>query len=184
MRVEVVGKNGFNVGKRTEDYVEKKLQKIDQFFGSEVIDVARVVLKAYATYYAVEVTIPAKSLILRAEVKDPDLFGAVDKVVDKLLAQVRKRKDRVKNKLEKEGIKEVYRNNELDIEDIEKDIMAGQLVKNKEIDLVPMTTEEALDQMELLGHDFFVFLNKGNHKVCVAYLRDDGNYAIIETNNQ
>lgn len=182
MRVEIVGKNGFNVGKRTEEYVNKKLQKIDQFFGNEVIDVARVVLKSYPTYYAVEVTIPARSLILRAEVKDPELFGAIDKSVDKLLAQVRKRKDRVKNKLEKEGIKEVYRN--MDIDDIEKEVIAGQLVKNKEIDLVPMTVDEALDQMELLGHSFFVFLNKSNHKVCVAYLREDGDYAIIETNNQ
>ena len=182
MKIEIVGKNGFNVGKRTEEYVNKKLNKIEQFFGEEVIDITRVVLKSYPTYNAVEITIPAKSLILRAEVKDPDLFGAIDKAVDKLLAQVRKRKDRIKNKLEKEGIKEVYRN--LDIDDIEKDIIAGQLVKNKEIDLSPMTTEEALDQMELLGHNFFVFLNKGNHKVCVAYIREDGNYAIIETNNQ
>jgi len=182
MKIEIVGKNGFNVGKRTEEYVNKKLNKIEQFFGEEVIDITRVVLKSYPTYNAVEITIPAKSLILRAEVKDPDLFGAIDKAVDKLLAQVRKRKDRIKNKLEKEGIKEVYRN--LDIDDIEKDIIAGQLVKNKEIDLSPMTTEEALDQMELLGHNFFVFLNKANHKVCVAYIREDGNYAIIETNNQ
>jgi len=181
MRVEIVGKNGFEFHERTEELVRKKLQKIDQFFGDGVLDVARVVLKRYNTYYACEITIPVKGLIFRSEVKDKDFKAAIDIACDKLLSQIRRRKDRVKNKLEKEGIKEVYRNNMLDVDDISNDIFAGTVVKNKKVDLKPMTIEEALDQMELLGHDFFVFQDAASHKVCVVYTRDDGNYAVIET---
>lgn len=181
MRVEIVGKNGFEFHERTEELVRKKLQKIDQFFGDGVLDVARVVLKRYNTYYACEITIPVKGLIFRSEVKDKDFKAAIDIACDKLLSQIRRRKDRVKNKLEKEGIKEVYRNNMLDVDDISNDVFAGTIVKNKKVDLKPMTIEEALDQMELLGHDFFVFQDASSHKVCVVYTRDDGNYAVIET---
>ena len=181
MRVEIVGKNGFEFHERTEELVNKKLQKIDQFFGDGVIDTARVVLKKYNTYYACEITIPVKGLIFRSEVKDKDFKAAIDIACDKLLSQVRRRKDRVKNKLEKEGIKEVYRSNQLDLDDISTDVFAGSLVKNKKVDLKPMTIEEALDQMELLGYDFFVYQDSASHKVCVVYIRDDGNYAVIET---
>ena len=181
MRVEIVGKNGFEFHERTEELVRKRLQKIENFFKDGVIDTARVVLKKYNTYYACEITIPVKGLILRSEVKDKDFKAAIDIACDKLLSQIRRRKDRVKNKLEKEGIKEVYRANQLDMDDISTDVFAGSLVKNKKINLTPMTVEEALDQMELLGHDFFVFQDSSSHKVCVVYSRDDGNYAIIET---
>ncbi len=181
MRVEIVGKNGFEFHERTEELVRKRLQKIENFFKDGVIDTARVVLKKYNTYYACEITIPVKGLILRSEVKDKDFKAAIDIACDKLLSQIRRRKDRVKNKLEKEGIKEVYRSNQLDMDDITTDVFAGALVKNKKINLTPMTVEEALDQMELLGHDFFVFQDASSHKVCVVYTRDDGNYAIIET---
>ncbi len=181
MRVEIVGKNGFEFHERTEELVRKRLQKIENFFKDGVIDTARVVLKKYNTYYACEITIPVKGLILRSEVKDKDFKAAIDIACDKLLSQIRRRKDRVKNKLEKEGIKEVYRANQLDMDDISTDVFAGSLVKNKKINLTPMTVEEALDQMELLGHDFFVFQDASSHKVCVVYTRDDGNYAIIET---
>ena len=181
MRVEIVGKNGFEFHERTEELVRKRLQKIENFFKDGVIDTARVVLKKYNTYYACEITIPVKGLIFRSEVKDKDFKAAIDIACDKLLSQVRRRKDRVKNKLEKEGIKEVYRNNQFDMDDISTDVFAGSLVKNKKIDLKPMTVEEALDQMELLGHDFFVFQDAASHNVCVVYTRDVGNYAIIET---
>lgn len=183
MRVEIVGKNGFVFHERTEELVNKRLQKIDQFFGDGVIDLVRVVLKQYTTYYAVEITIPVKGLIFRSEVKDKDFKAAIDIACDKLLSQVRRRKDMVKNKLEKEGIKNVYRS-QLDVDDIEKDVIAGQLVKNKKVALKPMTLQEALDQMELLGHNFFVYQDSCSHKVNVIYTRDDGNYAVIETSEE
>ena len=179
MRVEIVGKNGFEFHERTEELVRKRLQKIENFFKDGVIDTARVVLKKYNTYYACEITIPLKGLILRSEVKDKDFKAAIDIACDKLLSQIRRRKDRVKNKLEKEGIKEVYRSNQLDMDDISTDVFAGALVKNKKVNLQPMTVEEALDQMELLGHDFFVYKDADEECIAVLYKRKDNTYGII-----
>lgn len=180
MKVEVVGKNGFEVTNSIQNYANEKLQKIDQFISGDVEE-ARVVCKVYKDHHKVEITIPTKNLILRSEVNDVDMYAAIDKSVDKLMQQVRKFKTRSKSKIGKEGIKESYQANDVDLESLEKEVLAKQLVKNKSVELKPMTTEEALEQMDLLGHSFFVFLNKDTQKVCVCYLREDGDYAIIET---
>ncbi len=181
MKVEVVGKNGFATTQAIDEYAFKKIQKVEQFFGPGVITEARVVCKVYSDYQKVEITIPTKNLLLRAEVCDSDLYSAIDKAVDKLLTQIRKHRDKVKNKLEKEGTKEVFATQDLDLESLEKEVLANQLVRNKQVDLKPMGFDEAISQMELLGHDFFVFLDKNTMQVCVAYIREDGDYAIIQT---
>lgn len=184
MKVELIGKNGFVATEAIKQYAEVRLQKIDQFIGENIISEARVVCKVYSDHHKVEVTIPTKNLILRAEVNDDDMYAAIDKAVDKLLTQIRRNKDKVKNKFEKEGIKGSFTNSQqFDMESLEKEVIASQLVKNKSIDLKPMTVDEAMTQMELLGHSFFIFLNKADEKVSVIYLREDGDYAIIETNN-
>jgi putative sigma-54 modulation protein len=108
------------------------------------------------------------------------MYAAIDKANDKLVSQIRRHKDKLKNHLEKEGIKQAY-SQEFDAEQLEKDILAAQLVKNKKIDLRPMTSEEAISAMELAGHDFYVFLDQDTKKTNVVYRRDDGDYAIIET---
>lgn len=182
MKVEIVGKNGFIPTKAIEEYAVAKLSKVEQFFGEDVIQEARIVCKVYSDHHKVEVTIPTKNLLLRAEVCDDDMYAAIDRVLDKLLSQVRKHKEKVKNKFEKEGIKEVFNNGDLDIDTLEKQVLASQLVKNKQVELIPMDAEEAISRMELLGHNFFVFLDKNSQKVSVVYLRDDGDYAVIETN--
>ena len=181
MKVELVGKNGFSTTKAIEDYATSKLQKVEQFFGEGVLGEARVVCKVYSDHHKVEVTIPAKNnLILRAEVSNPDMYAAIDLVIDKLLSQVRKYKDRLNRKMDREGFKVSYDNN-LDINSLEKEVLASQLVKNKQVELKPMTAEEAINQMELMGHDFFVYLDKNTMHVTVVYLREDGDYATIET---
>ena len=180
MKFEIVGKNGFSPTQKMKDYTEKKLTKVVNFFGTDVILEVRVLLKEYKDHKKIEVTIPAKNTILRAEVSDVDVFAAIDKVVDKLVEQIRRQKDKLKKHLEKEGIKEVYRK-EFDIESLEKEVLATQLVKNKKIELRPMTAEEAITQMELLGHSFFVFLDSNTVATNVVYRREDGDYAVIET---
>lgn len=181
MKVEVVGKNGFATTQAIDEYAFKKIQKVEQFFGPNVIQEARIVCKVYNDHQKVEITIPTKSLILRAEVCDQDMYAAIDKAIDKLIAQVRKHRDKVKNKLEKEGTKEVFSDPALDIDSLEKEVLASQLVRNKQVELKPMDVEEALEQMELLGHDFFIFLDKATNQVSVAYIREDGDYAVIAT---
>ena len=180
MKIEVIGKNGFAPSAANREYAEKKLRKLEEFFGEESTLKALVVCKVYKQMHKVEITVPAKNLIMRAECCEQDLYAAIDKSIDKLLQQVRKYKTRVKSKLDKEGIKHQIPA-ELDVDDLAHEITAERIVKNKEIELEPMTMEEAISQMELLGHDFFVYLDKQTHKTNVIYLREDGNYANIET---
>lgn len=180
MKFEVIGKNGFQPTKAIRDYAEKRFSKVISFFGPDIITEVRVVCKVYKDHHKIEVTIPAKNTILRAEVSDEDMYSAIDKANDKLVAQIRKHKDKLKNNLEKEGIKQAY-SHEFDAESLEKEVLASQLVKNKKVELKPMTSEEAIAAMELLGHNFYVFLDVDTQKTSVVYRREDGDYAVIET---
>ena len=171
IKVEVVGKNGFEPSNSNKEYAVKKLQKLDHLFKNEDV-VARVVCKVYPTYHKVEITLPTKNAILRSESKEKDIYAAIDISIDKLLGQIRKYKTK-RDRTNKDGIKEV--------EQVWVSVKEPKLVKSKDIELEPMSKEEAIDQMELLGHDFFVYLDSSTHKTNVIYLRDDGDYAIIET---
>ena len=176
MKIEVIGKNGFTPSAANREYAEKKLRKLNDFFGEDNDLRALVVCKVYnKQIHKVEITIPTKNLTMRAECSEQDLYAAIDVAVDKLLQQVRKYKTRVKSKLDKEGIKTQIPVDSLDVENLEHELSAEKVVRNKEIELVPMTLEEAISQMELLGHDFFVYLDKQTHKTNVLYLRKDGN---------
>ncbi|MFP4177809.1 MAG: ribosome hibernation-promoting factor, HPF/YfiA family [Acholeplasmataceae bacterium] len=180
MKYEVLGKNGFVPTQAIKDYAEKRLNKVVSFFGPDVIHEVRVVCKVYRDHHNVEVTIPAKSTVLRAEVSDVDMYAAIDRANDKLVSQIRRHKDKLKNNLEKEGIKQAF-SQEFDAESLEKEVLATQLVKNKQVELKPMTSEEAISAMELSGHDFYVFLDKDTKRTHVVYRRQDGDYAVIET---
>ena len=182
MIIEVIGKNGFTPSAANREYAEKKLKKLETFFGADNDLKALVVCKVYSKQmHKVEITIPTKNLMMRAECSEQDLYAAIDRAVDKLLQQVRKYKTRVKSKLDKEGIKTQIPQDAFDAEDLEHELSAEKVVRNKEIELEPMTLDEAISQMELLGHDFFVYLDKNTHKTNILYLRKDGNYANIET---
>ena len=183
MLFEVLGKNGFVPTKAIKDYAEKKLHKVVSYFGPEVVTEIRVVCKVYKDHHKIEVNVFSKGTHLRAEVVDPDMYAAIDKANEKLVAQIRKHKDKLKFHLEKHGIKQVY-SDDFDAEQLEKDILASQLVKNKKITLMPLTSEEAITEMELSGHDFYVYIDSKSQKTHVVYRRDDGDYAIIETQSQ
>lgn len=173
MKVEIVGKNGFVPSESNKDYAAKKLAKLESFMNDLENVTARVVCKVYKAYHKVEVTIPTKNIILRAEVQEMDIYAAIDGAIDKLVKQVRRYNDRMKDKLGKKGIRS------LDVNlTPERD---ERIVRDKNVDLEPMTSEEAIDQMELLGHDFFIYLDKETRKTNVVYLREDGDYAVIET---
>lgn len=171
MRIEIVGKNGFAPSESNKEYATKKLAKLQNYLDDFDNLTCRVVCKVYKSYHKIEVTIPTKNIILRAEVMEEDLYAAIDGAIDKLVKQVRRYNDKVKDKLGKPGIRQA----------IEQASKPQTIVRDKHVDLEPMTKEEALDQMELLGHDFFVYLDKETRKTNVIYLRDDGDYAIIET---
>ena len=176
MKLEIVGKSGFVITDAIRNYIEKKLGKIDRLFNEELV--ATVICKVHRDGTKVEVTIPIKFLTLRAEVKDRDLYAAIDKSVDKLEAQLRKNKHKMNRSLqEREGLKNTF-SDDLDLEELEKELIDP--VKKKKIKLEILSLEEAMTQMDLLDHDFFIYKNEDN-ETSILYLRDDGKYGLIET---
>ncbi len=177
MRLDIRGKGGFVITDAIYNYLDKKLKKIDKVFQQELD--AYVVCKVYREGTKVEITIPIKFITMRAEVHDKDLYAAIDKAVDKLEAQIRKNKHKMNRSLqEKVGLKDAFKNDYLDIEELQKELISP--VKKKRIKLDILSVEEAMTQMELLGHDFFIFKNE-DKLISVLYLRDDGKYGLIET---
>ena len=170
MKVEIVGKNGFAPSDANKEYALKKLTKLEGLVQDYENLTCRVVCKVYKAFHKVEVTIPTKNILLRAEVEEADIYAAIDGAIDKLVRQVRHYNDRMKDKMGKKGIRN------MDVQPVEE-----RIVRDKNVDLEPMTRDEAIDQMELLGHDFFIYLDKETRKTNVIYLRKDGNYAVIET---
>ncbi|MGD9761763.1 MAG: ribosome-associated translation inhibitor RaiA [Candidatus Izemoplasmatales bacterium] len=177
MKLDIVGKSGFVITDAIHNYIEKKLSKIDRLFTEEFE--AFVVCKIYRDGTKVEITIPIRFLTLRAEVSDRDLYAAIDRAVDKLEAQLRKNKHKMNRSLqEKVGLRDTFASDEFDLEELEKELISP--VKKKRITLEILSLEEALTQMELLGHDFFIYKNEDN-ETSILYLRDDGKYGLIET---
>lgn len=178
MKVQVRGKNGFEVTDAIERYAVDKLSKIERYFREELD--AFVVCKVYNDHHKVEVTIPTKYYTMRAEVGNPDMYGAIDLTIDKLESQIRKHKAKITRSLQKkEGVKAIFNDN-LDIEALERELVHTP-VRTKQIELELMSDEEAITALEMLGHDFYIYKNEDTEQVNVVYLRNDGRYGIIET---
>ncbi len=173
----------FNIhGKKVEvtdpirNYIEEKIGRLDKYFESPAEITATVVVRIRGIEQIVEVTIPVQKMILRAEESHSDLYAAIDIVSDKLERQIRKNKTRMNRRTSK-GEDLGF---DLSFEDM-KDEEESTIVKRKEIEMKPMSEEEAILQMNLLGHEFFVFKNVESGDVDILYKRKDGNYGIIET---
>ena len=158
------------------DYIANKIGKLDKYLENPNEITANVVVKVKGKNQTVEVTIPMKKFILRAEDTHNDLYAAIDLVSEKLERQIRKNKTRMKKKVSKELIDF---NVDFKIEKEENE--NGKIVKRKLIETKPMNEEEAILQMNLLGHDFFVFTNEATNQINILYRRKDTNYGIIET---
>ena len=177
MKVQVRGKNGFEVTDAIETYAEDKLGKVERYFREELD--AFVVCKIYKDHHKVEVTIPTKFYTMRAEVSDDDMYAAIDLAIDKLESQIRKNKTKITRSLQKkEGVSDLFADS-LDLEALERELIAP--VKVKSIKLDDMSIDEAITAMEMLGHDFFIFRDESTSKTSIAYLRNDGKYGVIET---
>ena len=155
-----------------KDYVKEKLSKLDKYTLDKDVK-ATVMVKVRSYTQKVEVTIPLKTLILRAEEESEDFYSAVDLVISKLERQIRKNKTKLKKK-EKTGIKEFNIDDIIELPDDEK------VIKRKKIEIKPMSLEEAILQMELLGHNFYMYKDSDIKKVALVYKRHDGGYGVIE----
>ena len=155
------------------DYVEKRISKINKFLEDNVNATAHVNLKVYKNKtYKVEVTIPLPYLTLRAEETSNDMYASIDLVTDKLERQIRKYKTKVNRKSREKGLKSM----EFVPGDDSDDTDALKIVRTKKIFLKPMDSEEAVLQMDMLGHDFFIFQDADTNGTSVVYRRKDGRY--------
>jgi len=160
---------------RLREYVERKISKLDRYLPS--VDEARMELKVEETRSAnhrqvAQLTVRVRGTILRAEERTNDMFASIDTVLDKMYRQIArykgKRQDRWHAAAEELPIEEA----------IEESV--GEIVRVKHFEIRPMSAEEAIEQMELLGHQFYVFLNANEDAINVLYKRDDGNYGLLQ----
>jgi putative sigma-54 modulation protein len=180
MKFNIRGEN-VEVTPAIREYVEQKVGKLDKYFDKGLDSDVNVNLKVYNNKQKIEVTIPMSSITLRAEERHDDLYAAIDLVVDKLERQIRKHKTRVNRKLRDQGSPKFMFTNGVEprlsfIDDDEEE----EVVRTKRFNLKPMDNEEAILQMNMLGHSFFVYTNASTNSTNVVYKRKDGKYGIIE----
>ena len=181
MKVERIDDMKFNIhGKKIDvtesikSYIEEKIGRLDKYFENPDNINATALIKLRGKDQVVEVTINANKFILRGEESHKDLYAAIDKVSDKIERQIRKNKTRLKKKT----VKDISKDFVLDFE--EKEENDNVIVKRKVIENKPMSEEEAILQMELLGHEFFAYKNEETNDVNIVYRRKDGDYGILE----
>lgn len=158
-----------------KNYIEEKIGKLDKYIEDNGNVRATVVVKVKNHSQIVEVTIPLKSFILRSEEAQDDFYAAVDKAVDKLERQIRKNKTRLMSK----QVKTIdFSFESFDSEDDDDD---EKIIKRKKVEVKPMNEEEAIIQMELLNHQFYMYKDSETNKPAVVYKRKDNGYGIIES---
>ncbi|MBQ6153014.1 MAG: ribosome-associated translation inhibitor RaiA [Ruminococcus sp.] len=162
-----------NLRDNFKDRVEKKLKKFDKIFSDEAQ--AFVVATVDKNSQTVEITIKDRSMVYRAEKTMPEMNDAVDKCIDVLGRQLRKNKSRLEKRLRQGSLEELVAPVEEPVDEDEFEV-----VRIKEIPVKPISVEEAILQMNMVGHKFYMFTNADTSEVNVVYLRDDGKYGLLQ----
>ncbi len=175
MQVSVHGRN-LEVTPRLEDYVEKKVERLDRYLSTinQVrVDLAVENTRSNADSQVAQFTVISRRTILRAEARTDDIFASIDAGIDKLHRQIErykgKRQQRIRSEVDAEEL----------AEDVE-DAPVGEIIRVKRFEVNPMGPEEAIEQMELLQHDFFLFYNPEEAAINLVYRRRDGNYGLLQ----
>ena len=177
LRYQVRGEN-LEITQAIREYVENKVSKLEKYFADSLEANVYANAKVYKNNKKkIEITVPLKGITLRAEETNDDLYAAVDLVVDKLERQMRKHKTKINRKSREKGFAE---ENILTSELEEAEETTLDLGKVKQLKVEAMTREEAVFQMELLGHDFFAFLDNTTNEISVVYKRRDTGYGVLE----
>lgn len=174
MAISVRGKN-IDITPALRDYVDKRIGKITKYFDS--LGEISVVLTVTKGRHIVEVTVPLNGMLLRGEESTADMYTSIDLVIEKLEKQIEKYKTRIARKMRGGGFKGEA-NAAATVREPEYEEFT--VVKTKRFAIKPMTTEEAILQMNLINHDFYVFTNADTEDVNVLYRRKDGLYGLIE----
>lgn len=182
MKFEIVAKN-VEITQAIEDHIINKVSKIEKYFDQNEINnaIVHVNFEVHNNEREIEITIPLKHVILRAEENHQDLYAAIDLIVEKLERQIKKYKTRINRQDRNEQINSNHVNETLDKQDDQSNEYDEiQIVKSKHFNLKPMDEIEAVLQMDLLNHDFFIFTNAEDGSTNIVYKRKDGKYGLID----
>ena len=178
MQVILQGR-GVQITDRLREYVESKVDKLDRYLpsaGEARMELAIEQTKSAEDRHVAQLTIRSKGVLLRSEERSSDMFTSVDMVIDKMRRQIDRYKSKRRGRFRGGQAEQLA---ELEMEDAE-DVPEGRIVRTKRFSVTPMDPEEAVEQMELLGHSFFVFYNVQEDQINVVYQRRDGDYGLLQ----
>jgi putative sigma-54 modulation protein len=178
MKLQVIAKNNVEVSETIQAYIEKKVSKLGRYLptlNEGKVEISREGTKLPEQRFTVQVTLDSKGVLIRAQEKSKDMRTAIDKVVDVLSKRIERYKGKLYDK--SRGVSFTRQGAAIEEEEIEA---PKRVVKTKHFLIKPMPMDEAISQMELLGHDFFLFLDADTERLNLLYRRDDGNYGLIE----
>jgi putative sigma-54 modulation protein len=173
MKITIIGKN-FKTYEKLQNTIEKKFDKLDKYFAEDIT--TNVILSRERGNDKIEATINAKGAVFRAEEVTQDIHEGIDIVIDKLSSQMSKFKGKLRKRYnDNKALKFEY------LPEMDEEVEEVRVVRSKKFQLTPMSVDEAILEMEMLSHDFFVFLDMETDSVNVVYKRKDGNYGLLET---
>jgi len=170
MRIEIVVKN-YQMSEKLNEIITKKVEKLGKYFEDETR--CKIYLKKEGKQNKMEIQLDHKGNFLRAQAYADNFYDALDVVLPKLESQVYKHRTRLDKQLRQN----------LDVGELEfdkPDTVDPKLVKTKRFEMKPMSLDEAVEEYEMLGHSFYVYLDADTNRIKVIYSRDDGNYGLIE----
>ncbi len=170
MHIEIYGKN-YKVNEKLANVLQKKVRRLEKYFDDDAV--CTVFLKQEAKFVKTEITISYKGNIVRAEAATENFYDGIDEVLPRIERQIYKYKTKIASKLKKDAFAEKQ------MFFADADIEPSKLVKTKTFDLVPMTTEEAVEQLDMLGHTFYIFQDAETGEVRAVYLRQSGDVGLL-----
>jgi putative sigma-54 modulation protein len=177
MELHFVAKNNVEIPEVMQNYARRKIEKLSRYLpsiGEGKVEISREETKSPEQRFTVQVTLDSKGMLIRAQEKAEDMRTAIDKIVGVLTNRIERYKGKLYDK--GRGISSV-RHGAAKAQESE---IPRKVVRSKHFLIKPMSLDEARDQMDLLGHDFFLFINAESNKVNLLYRRRDGNYGLIE----
>lgn len=174
MRIEFLTKN-YSPSDKLKDVVTKKVERLDKFFEDDTK--VKVMLKKANDVETLELTIVLDSLVMRAEVSGENMYDLIDLALPKLEKQIIRHREKLSARSKKVRIKELDMSY---VPPADREEARHGVVRSKSYELTAMTVDDAIEELELLGHSFYVFCNKASKNVNVLYKRNDGDYGLIE----
>ncbi|MFO7712581.1 MAG: ribosome-associated translation inhibitor RaiA [Dehalococcoidia bacterium] len=178
MELQIIAKNNLEISETVESYVQKKIGKLSRYLPTITegkVEISREGAKVPEQRFTVQVTLDSKGVIIRAQEKSGDVRTAIDRIADVLSKRIERYKGKLYDK--GRGVSLARQGATVELEEAEA---PRKVVKGKHFLVKPMAVDEAVNQMELLGHDFFLFTDADTDKINLLYRRKDGNYGLIE----